>query len=72
MKCDNQWHPAILYKIGETFQIAENFEEAEKDPRVTGEIEYQEIKYNWNRGQPIVDLGDGEMVTITDMDIKKL
>jgi hypothetical protein len=51
---DNQWHPAILYKIGERYRIAKDFEEAEKDPLLSGPVEYQEIKYNWNKGQPIV------------------
>jgi len=70
MIADNQWHTAILYKAGGRFQIADNFEEAEKDPRVHGTVNYEEIRYNWNNGHIIIEFGDGERARIVDTIIK--
>ena len=71
MKRDNQWHNGIVYQHSDngSFSLAENFDEAIKDSRpkiMDGNcVKYQSVKYNWNRGQPIVDFGDFK-VAITD------
>jgi hypothetical protein len=77
MKQDNQWHDGIVYQHSDDgkFVLAENLEEADKDNRPMtmegGGVKYQDVKYNWNRGQPIVDFGDFKMV-ITDIGFVKL
>jgi hypothetical protein len=72
MKTDNQWHDGIVYQHSDdrVFVIADNFEEAEKDEHPmtmeNGGVKYQDVKYNWNKGQPVVDFGDFKAV-ITDI-----
>jgi hypothetical protein len=74
MKTDNNWHEGIIYQYADgnkEFQLAENIVEGIEDPRpkemINGRVKYQNVKYNWNHGQPIVDFGDFKM-TIVDID----
>lgn len=62
---DNNWHDAIAYKHLDTgiFAVAKDVDEAEKDPRIKkrhpdGTLNFCDCKFNWNRGQPILDFGD--------------
>ena len=77
MKQDNQWHDGIVYRHSDdgSFVLAENVDEIEKDTRPmtmeSGGVKYQDVKYNWNRGQPIVDFGDFRMA-ITDIGFVRL
>jgi hypothetical protein len=69
MKSDNQWHDAILAKTKSgNFVIGETFEEIERDHKneLPEKVEYQDVKFNYNKGQPLVDLG-GEIVSIVDL-----
>ena len=77
MKQDSQWHDAIVYQHADNgmFVLVENIEEGKKDERPKtmegGGVKYQDVKYHWNRGQPIVDFGDFKMA-ITDIRFEKL
>ncbi len=65
METDNQWHDAICAKHGDgSFGIYDDMQDAMK--RGLGkfpadEVEYQNVKYNWNQGLPIVDFGKFQM-----------
>lgn len=66
MKTDNQWHDGIFYKLeGGDFVLKETIEEAMNDARPkemeNGAVKFQPIRYNWNRGEPIVDFGEFKM-----------
>jgi hypothetical protein len=82
MKTDNNWHPCVVVKKADgNFSVHENLADLEKEvtsgrvslPMVDGQPQcrYNEAKWNWNKGQPIVDFGEFQMA-ITDMDVKKV
>lgn len=73
---DNQWHEGIVYQHSDDgeFVLVDSYEEGDADDRpktmatvdgVYG-IKHQTVKYNWNKGQPIVDFGEFQMC-ITDI-----
>jgi len=56
---DNEWHDAFLHKMEDgNYVIFQSLDEAVKYPRLFIEADnrakYEEVKYNWNHGQPIV------------------
>jgi len=72
MKADNEWHPGIIVEHADgSFGVYEDFEDAENNhlQEIRNPKKFQDIKYNWNRGQPIVDFGDFKL-SIVDMDKK--
>lgn len=74
MIADNDWHDGIIYQLlNGRFVLAEHLDHAQKDerPKITenGGVKYQDVRYNWNRGQPIVDFGNFQMV-IGDINVE--
>jgi hypothetical protein len=64
---DNQWHVGICVKMKDgNFALFDNFAQAEetREADLPVEVQFQDVKYNWNRGQPIVDFGDFKMTII--------
>lgn len=59
---DNQWHEGVCVKTPDgTFEIFESIQDIKENwnreiPKES--MGYMPIKYNWNKGQPIVDFGD--------------
>jgi hypothetical protein len=68
----DEWIDCVLVKLrpesGASFGIRETLEDAERDfgEMVTGE--YVNIKFNYNRGQPLIKQENGSIVTIVDID----
>lgn len=69
MKTDNEWHPAICVDCPDgIFRLYDTLEQAEAEgDRLgwTGEIKYEEVRTNYNRGQPLIEVG-GMIVTVVD------
>jgi hypothetical protein len=61
MITDNQWHDGVLITDpAGGFLLLDNLEDGRREAEIfgwEGEIKYQDVRYNWNRGQPIVDFG---------------
>lgn len=69
MNPDNHWHDAVCVKHKDgSFGIYHDQKDAVErgSGKINNTSEFQEVKYNWNHGQPIVDYGDFQM-TITDI-----
>ena len=60
MSQDNRWHPAVVVKGPKFFGIYNTAEEAMMmlEGKCSGELELNEVKWNWNSGQPLLDFGD--------------
>lgn len=72
MRADNEWHPAVLAKLKDgRFAINETLKEGQDEhgENLTGE--YQQVRWNWNYGQPKIDFGDS-IGSIVDLDIQQL
>lgn len=69
MKTDNEWHPGICVKSPDgIFRLYDTLDQAlAEGDRLgwTGNIEYTEVRANYNRGQPLIDIGDA-IVTVVD------
>lgn len=70
MEKDNNLHNVILVEhVDESYGIYKDREEAVNNcpERLHGQIRYQSVKFNWNKGQPLIDLGEGQIVTVVDL-----
>lgn len=68
---DSQWHPGVVVnRPVKGFALYDTLPEAQEDAirdRLEGVFQWQDVKYTWNRGQPIVDFGDFKM-TVVDIE----
>lgn len=70
MKTDNQWHNAICVQHADgSFGIYDDKEDAAKNgaEKLLQKSRYQDVQYNWNHGQPLVNFGDFTM-SIVDVE----
>jgi len=74
MITDNEWHDGILAEHTDgSFGIYDDLNNAKEygAGKFHEEIKYEPIEYNWNKGQPLIQLPYGEVMSIVDTGLEE-